>query len=75
MKKTLFLVGALLLSQGLFAQTLKQGTLSNVKRLTSGTEKYENPKWSPDGSMIAYTSFGQGNICRESPEAESYDFS
>lgn len=62
MKKTLFLVSALLLSQGLFAQTLKQGTLSNVKRLTSGTEKYENPKWSPDGSMIAYTSFGYDGL-------------
>lgn len=62
MKKTLFLVGALLLSQGLFAQSMKQGTLSNVKRLTTGTEKYENPKWSPDGSMIAYTSFGYDGL-------------
>lgn len=58
MKKTLFLIGALLLTQGLFAQDLKQGTVTNVKRLTSGTEKYENPKWSPDGSMIAYTNLG-----------------
>ncbi|MGM9842919.1 MAG: hypothetical protein ACI30S_01705 [Muribaculaceae bacterium] len=62
MKKTLFLVGALLLSQGLFAQDLKQGNLTNVKKLTSGTEKYENPRWSPDGQMIAYTNFGYDGL-------------
>ena len=62
MKKTLFLVGALLLSQGLFSQDLKQGNLTNVKKLTSGTEKYENPRWSPDGQMIAYTNFGYDGL-------------
>lgn len=62
MKKFLFMTAALLLSQGASAQTLKQGKLDNVTRITSDAAKYENPRWSPDGSKIAFTGFGYDGL-------------
>ncbi|MBR5436226.1 MAG: hypothetical protein IK120_05110, partial [Muribaculaceae bacterium] len=58
MKKfTLFLALAVGLTAS--AQSLKQGTLSNVTKLTNDVAvKYENPQWSPDGTKVAYTEFG-----------------
>lgn len=59
MKKTILVMATVLAAQVVSAQTLKQGILSDVTRLTQdGTVKYENPRWSPDGSKIAFTQFG-----------------
>ncbi len=56
--KKILLVAAVLLASVAQAQELKQGSLSNVTRLTNDAEMYENPQWSPDGSMIAFTKYG-----------------
>lgn len=61
MKKILILA-AILLAQSAMAQDMKQGTLSNIKCLTSGSEMYENPRWSPDGSKIAFTRLGYDGL-------------
>ena len=58
MKKLILVFTVLLLSQTMMAQVLKQGTISNVTRLTNDGVSYENPKWSPDGSKIAFTEYG-----------------
>ncbi|MBR5897935.1 MAG: PD40 domain-containing protein [Muribaculaceae bacterium] len=60
--KKLLILAAILLAQSAMAQGLKQGTLSNVKRLTTGTEMYENPRWSPDGTKIAFTRLGYDGL-------------
>ena len=60
--KKLLILAAILLAQSAMAQDLKQGTLSNVKRLTTGTEMYENPRWSPDGTKIAFTRLGYDGL-------------
>lgn len=44
------------------AQTVKQGTLSNVIKLTTGVIKYENPQWSKDGQKIAFTEWGWSSL-------------
>ncbi len=44
------------------AQGFKQGTLSNVKRLTSGAVRYEAPQWSPDGTRISLTEEGFNSL-------------
>lgn len=62
MKKFLFMTAALLLTQGVTAQTLKEGKLENVTRITSDAVKYENPRWSPDGSKIAFTGLGYDGL-------------
>lgn len=62
MKKFLFITAALLLAQGVSAQTLKEGKLDNVTRLTNDKVMYENPRWSPDGTMIAFTGFGYDGL-------------
>ena len=61
MKKFL-LISLLLITGAAKAETVKQGVLSNVTRLTTGTERYENPRWSPDGSKIAFTNYGYNNL-------------
>ncbi|MBQ7042532.1 MAG: PD40 domain-containing protein [Muribaculaceae bacterium] len=61
MKKFL-LLSAIVLSQVCVAQNLKVGQLSNVTRLTQDGVKYENPRWSPDGSKIAFTEYGYNNL-------------
>lgn len=61
MKKFL-LISLLLIAGATKAENLKQGVLSNVTKLTTGTDRFENPKWSPDGSKIAYTNYGYNNL-------------
>ncbi len=59
MKKILLtLVMAVLAYPAISAQATKNGTLTNVKRLTNDNIKYENPRWSPDGTKIAFTKLG-----------------
>ena len=63
MKKTLLLAAALFAGSQLgHSQTLKIGEISNVIQLTNDNLKYENPKWSPDGSKIAFTQEGYDNL-------------
>ena len=52
----------------LSAQTLKQGTISNVTRLTNDATSYENPRWSPDGSKIAFTEYGFNGLFVMNPD-------
>lgn len=61
MKKTLF-TAAVLLAQVVSAQALKEGAISNVTRLTQDGVMYENPRWSPDGTKIAFTELGYNNL-------------
>ena len=57
--KKITLLAALIVALTATGQSLKQGTLSNVKKLTNDVAvKYENPQWSPDGMKVAYTEFG-----------------
>lgn len=44
------------------SQTLKIGEISNVARLTNDNVKYENPRWSPDGTKIAFTQEGYDGL-------------
>ncbi|MBS7410776.1 MAG: PD40 domain-containing protein, partial [Muribaculaceae bacterium] len=60
--KRLMLSAAVLLTLAATAQAQKTGQLSNVTRLTNGTERYENPRWSPDGSKIAFTKLGYEGV-------------
>ncbi|MGM9868443.1 MAG: hypothetical protein ACI30R_02290 [Sodaliphilus sp.] len=41
---------------------MKEGVLTNVRKLTDSSEKFENPKWSPDGSLVAFTNYGYNNL-------------
>ena len=61
MKKSILIV-YLLSAFVASAQTVKQGTLSNVTKLTTGFIKYENPQWSKDGQKIAFTEWGWNNL-------------
>ncbi len=56
--KKILLVAAVLLASVAQAQEVKQGSISNVTRLTDDAVMYESPRWSPDGSKIAFTKFG-----------------
>ena len=58
MKRFTLTIASALLLVATSAQAQKTGTLSNITRLTNGTERYENPRWSPDGSKIAFTKLG-----------------
>ena len=60
--KKLLILAAMLLTLPAMAQDMKQGSLSNVKRLTTDTEMYENPRWSPDGTKIAFTRLGYDGL-------------
>lgn len=63
MKKILLMTAALVIGgQFLVAQNSKSGILSNVTRLTNDNVKYENPRWSPDGTKIAFTQFGYDGL-------------
>ncbi len=63
MKKFLLMTAALVIGgQFLVAQNAKSGILSNVTRLTNDNVKYENPRWSPDGTKIAFTQFGYDGL-------------
>ena len=63
MKKTILVMATVLAAQVVSAQALKQGTLSNVTRLTNdGATMYENPRWSPDGTKIAFTQMGYDGL-------------
>lgn len=61
MKKYLFIL-LLLFAITADAETMKEGVLTNIKQLTNTSEKYENPKWSPDGNLIAFTNYGYNNL-------------
>lgn len=54
----LFVLATIIPVCSLSAQSLKQGTISNVIRLTNDGVSYENPRWAPDGSKIAFTEYG-----------------
>jgi Tol biopolymer transport system component len=58
MKKIILPVAVAIMAITANAQALKTGQLSDVTRLTNGTIRYENAKWSPDGSKIAFTKLG-----------------
>lgn len=58
MKKKNLLLTTVLLAQFISAQSLKQGTLTNVTKLTNDAVRYENPRWSPDGTKISFTNEG-----------------
>ncbi len=60
--KKILLTAAVLLASVAQAQDLKQGSISNVTRLTNDGVMYENPRWSPDGSKIAFTKFGYDGL-------------
>lgn len=63
MKKILLaLAVAVGISPAITAQVTKSGQLTNVKRLTNDKVKYENPRWSPDGSKIAFTKEGYDGL-------------
>ncbi|MGM9833882.1 MAG: TolB family protein [Candidatus Limisoma sp.] len=58
MKRFTLTIASALLLIATSAQAQKTGTLTNITRLTNGTERYENPRWSPDGGKIAFTKLG-----------------
>lgn len=63
MKKFLLMAVALFAGMSMgSAQGLKSGTLSNVTRLTNDKVRYENPRWSPDGTKIAFTQEGYDGL-------------
>ncbi len=63
MKKILLTITVAIFATPLItAQTAKSGQLSNVQRLTNDNVKYENPRWSPDGTKIAFTQYGYDGL-------------
>lgn len=60
--KNLVLASLLLFPSVVVAETVKDGVLTNVTRLTNDAAKYENPQWSPDGGKIAFTNYGYNNL-------------
>lgn len=60
--KKILLIAAVLLTQTVSAQALKNGNISNVTRITQDGVMYENPQWSPDGQKIAFTELGYNNL-------------
>jgi len=60
--KKILLIAAVLSTQMISAQALKEGNLSNVTRLTRDAVKYDTPRWSPDGTKIAFTQMGYNNL-------------
>lgn len=60
--KKILLTAAVLAAQVVSAQSLKEGSISNVTRLTQDGVMYENPRWSPDGSKIAFTQLGYDGL-------------
>lgn len=63
MRKYLLIAGLACLSMQGYAFSPKSGELSNVTRLTNdAAAKFENPRFSPDGKQIAFTSFGYDGL-------------
>lgn len=60
--KQLLLASLILFPSIMVAESLKEGTITNVTQLTHDAVKYENPQWSPDGTKIAFTNFGYNNL-------------
>ncbi len=44
------------------AQGKVEGRLVNITKLTNTAQRYENPRWSPDGSRISYTEEGYDGL-------------
>lgn len=62
MRKTIIFVAAALAVQLAGAQGTVEGKLVNVKKLTNTAQRYENPRWSPDGTRISYTDEGYDGL-------------
>lgn len=45
--------------------------LSNVTRITSEQARFENPRWSPTGELLAFSNEGYDNLYVTTPEGES----
>lgn len=62
MKKTTLLAAVVCTMQLAGAQGLIEGRLDNVKKLTNETVRFENPRWSPDGTLISFTGEGYDGL-------------
>lgn len=70
MKKILLLT-AVFVAHIATAQSLRDGIVSNVTRITQDGTMYENPRWSPDGEKIAFTELGYNNLFVMNPDGSA----
>lgn len=57
--RTQILLASLLCASAVGFAQQKSGQLANITRITNDADvKYENPRFSPDGSKVAFTKFG-----------------